>query len=114
LTAMGVQHTRSSGAISSGDLPTELSGRIVGRQPDDIFFVRVGPNGLFFKVTGQELKPLEGEAAINVARQSMRQELLKSELSMISISANLATQFEGDYAAIMGKNAGQGPKQELK
>jgi EpsD family peptidyl-prolyl cis-trans isomerase len=110
LTAMGVQHGRSSGAISSGDLPTELSGRIVGRQPDDIFFVRAGPNGLFFKVTGQELKPLEGEAATNVARQSMRQELLKSELSMISISANLAAQFEGEYANIMGKNVTQGPK----
>jgi hypothetical protein len=40
----------------------------------------------------------------------MRQDIIKSELSMISVSANLGAKFEGDYAGIMGQNAGSGPK----
>jgi EpsD family peptidyl-prolyl cis-trans isomerase len=110
LTAMGVQHGRSSGAISSGDLPPELVDRVTAKQPDDIFFLRAGANGIFFKVAGEEPKPLEGEAAINAARQYMRQDIIKSELSMISVSANLGTKFEGDYAGIMGKDAAPGTK----
>jgi EpsD family peptidyl-prolyl cis-trans isomerase len=110
LTAMGVQHGRSTGAISSGDLPPELVDRVMVKQPDDIFFLRAGVNGVFFKVTGETPNPLEGEAAINAARQFIRQDIIKSELSMISVSANLGTKFEGDYASIMGQNAGSAPK----
>ena len=110
LTAMGVQHSRATGAISSGDLPPELVDRVMAKNTDDIFFLRAGANGVFFKVTGETANPLEGEAAINAARQYMRQDIIKSELSMISVSANLGTKFEGDYAGIMGQNAGSGPK----
>lgn len=110
LTAMGVQHGRSTGAITSGELPPELVDRVMAKNPDDIFFLRAGANGVFFKVTGETANPLEGEAAINAARQYMRQDIIKSELSMISVSANLGTKFEGDYAGIMGQNAGSGPK----
>jgi len=110
LTAMGVQHGRSTGAITSGELPPELADRVMAKNPDDIFFLRAGANGVFFKVTDEKASPLEGEAAINAARQYMRQDIIKSELSMISVSANLGTKFEGDYAGIMGQNAGSGPK----
>lgn len=110
LTAMGVQHSRSSGAISSGDLPQELLDRVMAKQPDDIFFLRAGANGVFFKVTGEEPKPIEGEAAINAAKQYLRQDIIKSELSMASVAANLDSKFEGDYAGIMGKDAGPGSK----
>lgn len=110
LTAMGVQHSRSSGAISSGDLPQELLDRVMAKQPDDIFFLRAGANGVFFKVTGEEPKPIEGEAAINAAKQYLRQDIIKSELSMASVAANLDSKFEGDYAGIMSKDAGPGSK----
>ena len=110
LTAMGVQHSRSSGAISSGDLPQELLDRVMAKQPNDIFFLRAGANGVFFKVTGEEPKPIEGEAAINAAKQYLRQDIIKSELSMASVAANLDSKFEGDYAGIMGKDAGPGSK----
>lgn len=110
LTAMGVQHSRSSGAISSGDLPQELLDRVMAKQPDDIFFLRAGVNGVFFKVTGEEPKPIEGEAAINAAKQYLRQDIIKSELSMASVAANLDSKFEGDYAGIMSKDAGPGSK----
>lgn len=110
LTAMGVQHSRSSGAISSGDLPQELLDRVMAKQPNDIFFLRAGANGVFFKVTGEEPKPIEGEAAINAAKQYLRQDIIKSELSMASVAANLDSKFEGDYAGIMSKDAGPGSK----
>jgi EpsD family peptidyl-prolyl cis-trans isomerase len=109
LTGMGVQHGRSAGAISSGDLPQELLNQITTKQADDIFFIRSGANGVFFKVTGQEAKPLEGEAAINAARQYLQQDAFKSELSMASVAANLEAQYEGEYSDIMKRDPG-GPR----
>jgi EpsD family peptidyl-prolyl cis-trans isomerase len=106
LTAMGVQHGRSRGTISNGDLPPELLDKISANQPDDIFFVRAGANGVFFKVTARESRPLEGEAAINAARQYLRQDIAQSEMSMTTMAANLATKYVDDYARIMGGNAG--------
>ena len=111
LSSMGVQHGRSTGAIASGDLPQDLLDKIGAKQPDDIFFIRAGNNGLFFKVTGQEPKPLEGEAAVNLARQYVRQDVIKSEISMTSVAANLEAKYEGEYSDIMAS----GPSQpELK
>jgi EpsD family peptidyl-prolyl cis-trans isomerase len=101
LTSMGVQHGRSAGAISSGDLSQDLLDKIDAKQPDDIFFIRAGANGVFFKVTGQEPKPLEGEVAINLARQYVRQDIIKSEISMTSVAANLEAKYEGEYSDIM-------------
>jgi EpsD family peptidyl-prolyl cis-trans isomerase len=107
LTGMGVQHGRSTGAFSSGDLPQDLLNMMTARRPDDIFFIRSGVNGVFFKVTGQEPRPLEGEAAINAARQYLRQDIIKSEVSMTSVAANLEAKYEGEYAGIMGRDATQ-------
>jgi EpsD family peptidyl-prolyl cis-trans isomerase len=107
LTGMGVQHGRSAGAISSGDLPQDLLNMMLAKQADDIFFIRSGVNGVFFKVTGQEPRPLEGEAAINAARQYLRQDIIKSEVGMTSVAANLEAKYEGEYAAIMGRDATQ-------
>ena len=107
LTGMGVQHGRSAGAISSGDLPQDLLNMILAKQADDIFFIRSGVNGVFFKVTGQEARPLEGEAAINAARQYLRQDIIKSEVGMTSVAANLEAKYEGEYAGIMGRDATQ-------
>src|SRR6185437_1163542 len=77
LTSLGVQHGRSMGAISAGDLPRDLLDKIMAKQPDDIFFIRAGANAIYFKVVGQQDKPLEGEAAINAARQYLRQDIVK-------------------------------------
>ena len=107
LTGMGVQHGRSAGAISSGDLPQDLLNMILAKQADDIFFIRSGVNGVFFKVKGQEARPLEGEAAISAARQYLRQDIIKSEVGMTSVAANLEAKYEGEYAAIMGRDATQ-------
>ena len=101
LSAMGIAHGRSSGAVSTGDLPPELMKAISAHQADDIFFIRSGANGLFFKVMNQESRPLQGPDAINAARQYLRQDIAKSDLGMTSVAANLEAKYQGDYAAIM-------------
>jgi EpsD family peptidyl-prolyl cis-trans isomerase len=101
LTAAGIPHGRQMGSLSSGDIPPDLSNSIEAKKADDVFFVRAGPNGVFFKVKGEESRALEGEAAINTARQLMRADALKAEVGMAAYSANLEAKYEGVYANIM-------------
>jgi EpsD family peptidyl-prolyl cis-trans isomerase len=105
LTAMGVPHGRSSGTVSTGDLPQELIRAVNAHKDDDIFFIRSGPNGVFFKVTNQEPRPLVGAEAANAARQYLRQDIVKSDISMTSVAANLEAKYEGEYASIMHSEA---------
>ena len=107
LRAMGVQHSRGRAEIGTGDLPDDLLERIAARRSDDVFFIRAGGNGVFFKALGQEARPLEGDAAVNLARNYIRQDILKSEIEMTSMSAKLAAKYEGQYADIMTKDSGQ-------
>jgi EpsD family peptidyl-prolyl cis-trans isomerase len=106
LTGMGVPHGRSAGTISTGDLPNELL-RAVAEKPDEVFFIRSGANGIFFKVTGQETRPLEASTAIDAARQYLRQDIIRSEVGMTSIAANLEAKYEGEFSAIMGREGSQ-------
>ena len=101
LTAMNVPHSRSTGSLNSGDIPQDMLNRMEAKKPDDVFFIRAGPNGMFLIVKGEESRPLSGEGAINLARQLMRAELQKAELGLASVSANFAAKYEGDYAAMM-------------
>jgi EpsD family peptidyl-prolyl cis-trans isomerase len=109
LTLLGIPHNRSKGAISSAELPEDFYNLIEAKKVDNVFFVRSGPNGVFFAVKGQEKSPLTGEAAANTARQLLRAERLKAETGMASFSANMETKYEGDYAAIMGKTGEPSP-----
>jgi EpsD family peptidyl-prolyl cis-trans isomerase len=106
LRAMGVQHGRAGGEISSGDVPQELLDK-VSSIPDEIFFIRSGGNGVFFKVLGQEARPLDGEAAVNLARNYIRQGILKSEIDMTTVTAKLGAKYEGQYSNLMTKDADQ-------
>jgi EpsD family peptidyl-prolyl cis-trans isomerase len=101
LTAAGIPHGRQMGALNSGDLPPEFYGLIEAKKTDDVFFVRAGQNGVFFKVKGEEPRPLEGEAAANLARQLMRADAIKAEQGIARYSANLEAKYEGEYANIM-------------
>jgi EpsD family peptidyl-prolyl cis-trans isomerase len=103
LTEMGVAHNRSMGALNSGDVSPDFFNVMQAKQADDIFFIRSGPNGIFFKVKGQEARPLEGEGAFNLARQLLRLDLLKSEAGMTVVAASLEAKYEGEYAGIMSK-----------
>jgi EpsD family peptidyl-prolyl cis-trans isomerase len=101
LTSDGIPFNRSMGTLNSGDFPNEFNAQIAAKKPDDVFFVRSGPNGVFFKVVSEELRPLEGEAAANAARQIMRADAIKAEAGMAAYSANQEAKYEGDYAKIM-------------
>jgi hypothetical protein len=96
------------GSLNSADLPESLFNQIQIKKPDDVFFVRAGPNGVFIVVKSEETRPLIGEAAMNFARQALRADLLKSEIGMASVAANLEAKYEGDYAKLMSP-LGQGP-----
>ena len=101
LTVLDVPHSRSMGVLNSGDIPENLFNAMQAKKADDVFFARSGTNGMFFKVKGEEARPLEGEAARNVARQLLRADALKAEIGMASVAANLEAKYEGDYAKIM-------------
>ncbi|WKA30638.1 hypothetical protein [Bradyrhizobium roseum] len=107
LTEAGIPHGRQMGALNSGDLPPEFYGLIEAKKVDDVFFVRSGPNGVFFKVKGEERRPLEGEAAANLARQLMRADAIKAEQGLAAYSASLEAKYEGDYAKIMQPGDGK-------
>jgi EpsD family peptidyl-prolyl cis-trans isomerase len=101
LTAMAVPHGRSNGVLNSAELPDDLLKAIRTKGEDEVFFVRSGANGVFLKLKGEETRPLQGEAAAGVARQLLRNDLLKAEAGMVAVTASLEAKFEGDYAGIM-------------
>ncbi len=101
LTAAGVPHGRQMGVLNSGDIAQDFYTSIEAKKADDVFFVRAGPNGIFFKVKGEEVRPVEGEAAANLARQLLRADALKAEAGIANYSANLEAKYEGVYAEIM-------------
>jgi EpsD family peptidyl-prolyl cis-trans isomerase len=108
LTAMNIQHSRSMGTLNSADLPESLFSQMQMKRPDDVFFLRAGPNGVFAVVKSEETRPLSGEAAINFARQSLRADLFKSEIGMASVAANLEAKYQDEYAKLMSPQ-GLGP-----
>lgn len=109
LTAASIPHGRQNGILSSGDLSPELFDKVQARKPDDVFFVRAGQNGIFFKVVGEQARPLEGEAASALARQLMRSDAVKGEIGIATYSANMEAKYEGEYQQIM---QGQGKSQQ--
>jgi EpsD family peptidyl-prolyl cis-trans isomerase len=113
LTAMNVRHSRSMGAINSADLPENLFDQMQTKKPNDVFFLRSGPNGVFIDVKSEEARPLGGEAAVNFARQALRADLFKSESGMASVEAHLEAKYEGDYLKLMGPQ-GQDPSATQK
>ena len=50
---------------------------------------------------------------MNFARQALRADLLKSEIGMASVAANLEAKYEGDYAKLMSQQ-GQDPNAAQK
>jgi EpsD family peptidyl-prolyl cis-trans isomerase len=111
LTAMNIPHKRSMGTLNSAELPENLFDQMQMKKPDDVFFLRSGANGVFIVVKTEEARPLSGEAAVNFARQALRADLLKSEIGMASVAANLEAKYDGEYAKVMSQ---QGQDQTQK
>jgi EpsD family peptidyl-prolyl cis-trans isomerase len=104
LTDMGVGHTRSTAVLDSDTVPKELLAVLDAKQADDLFFVRGGSKGTFFKVTGKQSNPLTGEEAFNKARQLLMMDLLRAESEQAAQTANASTKFLGEYARIMDEH----------
>ena len=105
LTSMNIPHNRSMGGINTADIPETLFNTIQAKKADDVFFIRSGQNGVFFKVTGEQPRPLEGEAASNMARQFIRADSVNAELGAASVAANLDAKYQGEYATIMANDS---------
>ena len=104
LTELGVAHAKSSASLSTTEMPDELLRSIQEKNPGGVIFVRSGQNGVFLSVKGERPQPLEGDAAINVARQLQQQDLARAQASLANFTANAEAKYEGDYAKIMGEH----------
>jgi EpsD family peptidyl-prolyl cis-trans isomerase len=82
LTSAGIPHSRQMGVLNSGEIPQDFLATIEAKKEADVFFIRSGPNGVFFKIKGEEPRPLEGEAAADLARQLLRADALKAEAGL--------------------------------
>ncbi len=102
LTSMGIPHNRSEGQLSQGDLPPDLAKALQSRKADEIFFARLGPSGMYFKVKSEKMLPFEGEAATNFSRQSLKADAMKAKVAAASAAARQETVYSGEYAKIMG------------
>jgi hypothetical protein len=103
-TELGMAYTRSRATLSTTEIPDELFRTIQEKKPGNVIFVRPGQNALFLSVHGEELRPLEGDAAITIARQLQQQELARAQASLLNFTANIEAKYEGEYAKIMGEN----------
>jgi EpsD family peptidyl-prolyl cis-trans isomerase len=101
LTELGIPHTRSSAALSTSEIPDELLGSIQETNPGNVVFVRSGQNGVFLSVVREEPRPLEGDAAVAVARQLQQQDIARAQASLTNFTANMEAKYEGEYARIM-------------
>jgi hypothetical protein len=105
LTELGIAHTRSSATLSTSEIPDELFRSIQDKKPGDVIFVRSGQNGVFLSVKGEEFRPLEGDAAMSLARQLQQQDLARAQASLMNLTAGMEAKYQGDYAKIMGEHS---------
>jgi len=105
LTDLGIAHTRSSASLSTSEVPDELFRSIQDKKPGDIIFVRSGQNVVFLSIKGEEFRPLEGDAAITLARQLQQQDLARAQASLTNLTASAEAKYEGEYAKIMGEHS---------
>src|SRR5260221_7336526 len=104
LTELGIPHTRSSATLNTSEIPDELMRSIQETSPGNIVFVKSGQNGIFLSVVREEPRPLEGDAAVAVARQLQQQDLARAQASLTNFTANMEAKYEGEYARIMGEH----------
>lgn len=107
LSALGLPMNRGAGVMSSGDLSADMNAALRAQKPEDVFFIRLDSNGVFFKVREMQPRPLQGEQAQAAARQMMRADMMKAQLNQAMFLAISDAKFEGDYAKIMDEAGGE-------
>lgn len=105
LTELGIAHARSSATLSTSEMPDELFRSIQGKKPGDVIFARSGQNSVFLSVKGEEFRPLEGDAAMTLARQLQQQDIARAQASLMNLTAGMEAKYQGEYAKIMGEHS---------
>jgi EpsD family peptidyl-prolyl cis-trans isomerase len=112
LNELKVLHSRSMGVISSSEFSQQVLNAIEEKKNTDQFYVRTPAAGVFFKVRGEETRPLIGEAAEQIARRALVGELVRSETNTKALAAAADTEvkYEGPFVRIMGLQEPAGAK----
>jgi EpsD family peptidyl-prolyl cis-trans isomerase len=105
LNELKILHNRSMGIMSSGEFSKQVLEQVEGKKNTDQFYVQTPTSGVFFKVRGEETRPLAGEAAEQIARQALVANLIRSEANTqaLAAAADSEVKYEEPYARIMGK-----------
>jgi EpsD family peptidyl-prolyl cis-trans isomerase len=96
-----IPFSRGSGSIFSGDLPPELLTRLRNRKDTDIFFVRAGNGGTFFRIKAEVPDPLTGDMAQARGQALLRNETAQAEVVKKGEEAQVT--YFGEYEKLMEK-----------
>jgi len=100
LKAHGVSFNRGEGEVGSGDMPPEAFELMQKKAVDNVFFTARPPNGVFFVVKEFKPQPLTGEAAEQVAKRMLLNEVFREKASE-KLPDDLTVRYEGDLERIM-------------
>ena len=104
LNELKVLHSRSMGVISSSQLSEQVFKTIQEKKDTDQFYIQSPAGGVFFRVKGEEARPLTGEEADRIARQQLIADLVREEASTkgLAAAADAEVKYEG-LPRLMGK-----------
>ena len=100
LKAAGVAFSRGEGELGSGDVPPEAFELMQKKASDNVFFTARGQAGVFFVVKQFKPQPLTGEAAQQLAKRLLLNEVWRDKASE-KPPADLTVRYEGDLERIM-------------
>ena len=94
-----IPYNRGAGAVFTGEIPAELVEKLRNRKGTDVFFVRSGQTGSFFKVRDEAADPLAGEDARVRAQGMMRTEAAQAEI--VKKAEETQITYFGEYVKLM-------------
>ena len=98
LKAAGVSFSRGEGELGSGDVPPEAFELMQKKAVDNVFFTARGQTGVFFVVKQFKPQPLTGEAAQQLAKRLLLNEVWREKAGE-KPPADLTVRYEGDLSA---------------
>ena len=104
----GMFYSRGIGALFSGEIPDDLLAKARSRGAADIFFVRSGSNGVFFRVKNEEPDPLSGDAATQRAQGLLRSDVAQAEVTK-KMTGDIEISYFGEYTKLMAEPAPTAP-----
>lgn len=99
ITEARIPFNRGAGTLFTGDIPAVLLEKLRNRKDTDVFFVRSGQTGSFFKVRSETADPLTGEQARMRAQNMMRTEAAQAEITKKADETQIT--YFGEYEKLM-------------